>query len=197
MGYQSFKALASASLDFTMVNEETNESEATDTTIPTHHSEDSAELEFSNFPVTPNLEDVREELKGTKLEPLLNVIASHPTDMKDVILGQATKILKLNFKLRQKQEALAKQLSLTEEQTSYIPGSLRSGNPINGPNYIKGSAILEEIVERGNNENEAKKEQFASIAVEMTRAVTKETNSLIQEAFLDAVGVLAKLLVVP
>ena len=61
----------------------TEESNATSTSIPTHllgnSQEDSSRisLDFADFPVTPSLEDVREELQGTKNEPLSNVIVSH------------------------------------------------------------------------------------------------------------------------
>ena len=56
-------------------------------------------IAFKPFSVTPNLEDVSKELKGTKKEPLANVVASHPTDMKDVILDRGTKMLDLHFKV--------------------------------------------------------------------------------------------------
>ena len=41
---------------------------------------------FKPFSVTPTLEHVRKELKGTKMEPLLNVVVLHLIAMKDVIL---------------------------------------------------------------------------------------------------------------
>ena len=128
-------------------------------------------MPFKPFYVTPILEDVRKELKGTKMEPLLNVVVSHPTAMKDVILDRGTKMLNLYFKWRQKIEAQSKQLAKNDEQTSYIPGSLRTGNPIAIPNYLKGSTRLQEIEERGNIENESRKETFAGIALDMTQAV--------------------------
>jgi hypothetical protein len=192
-----------------MVNiERMEESEATSTTITTHQSGDfSGEtvesederkvvIHFKAFPVTPTLDDVRKELKGTKKEPLSNVIVSHPTYMKDVILEQGTKMLNLYLRSRQKNEAQLKQETTTGDQTSYIPGSLRIGNPIKVPNYLKGSNTLQEIVERGHEANEARKETFAAIALDMTRAVIEETNVQLQVAFFDAVGELSELLVV-
>ena len=54
---------------------------------------------------------------------------------------------------------------------SYIPGSFRTGNPIAIPNYLKGSTRLHEIEERGNAKNNSRKEAFAEISLDMTRAV--------------------------
>ena len=153
-------------------------------------------IAFKPFSVTPNLEDVSKELKGTKKEPLANVVASHPTDMKDVILDRGTKMLDLHFKINQKKEALSKQQATNDEQTSYIPGSLRVGNPIAVPNYLKGSIILQEIEERGNIENETRKESFAGIAIDMTRAVVEETREMLKTEFFKTVGIISELLVV-
>ena len=153
-------------------------------------------ITFKPFSVTPNLEDVRKELEGTKMEPLLNVVVSHPTAMKDVILDRGTKMLNLYFKWRQKIEAQSKQLAKNDEQTSYIPGSLRTGNPIAIPNYLKGSTRLQEIEERGNIENESRKETFAGIALDMTRAVVEETREILKTEFFKTMGVISELLVV-
>ena len=49
--------------------------------------EDVNAIQFYPFLVTPNLGNVRNELKGTKNEPLSTAVASHPTYMKDAILG--------------------------------------------------------------------------------------------------------------
>jgi hypothetical protein len=110
-------------------------------------------VHFKAFPVTQTLEDVRKELKGTSKEPLSNVTLSHPTYMKDAMLEQETKMLNLYFRSRQKVEAQLKQETTTGNQTSYIPGSLRIGNPIKVPNYLKGSNMLQEIVERDHKAN--------------------------------------------
>ena len=75
-------------------------------------------ISFKPFSVTPALEDVRKELKGRKMEPLLNVVVSHPTAMKDVILDRGTKMLNIYFRWRQKVEAQLKQLAKNDEQTS-------------------------------------------------------------------------------
>ena len=49
---------------------------------------------FGSF-TTPDLESVSKELKGTKKEPLAMVAASHPTDMKGVILEHGGKMINL------------------------------------------------------------------------------------------------------
>ena len=116
--------------------------------------------------------------------------------MKDVILDRGTKMLDLHFKINQKKEALSKQQATNDEQTSYIPGSLRVGNPIAVPNYLKGSIILQEIEERGNIENETRKESFAGIAIDMTRAVVEETREMLKTEFFKTVGIISELLVV-
>ena len=59
------------------------------------------------------------------MEPRLNVVVSHPTAMKGVILDQETNVLNIYFRLRQNSEARSKQLGTNYEQMSYIPGSLR------------------------------------------------------------------------
>ena len=64
--------------------------------------EDVDDIQFNPFLVTPKLVDVRKELKGTNNEPLLTVVASHPTYMKDAILGHATKMLSIFFQNRSK-----------------------------------------------------------------------------------------------
>ena len=127
-----------------------------------------AVVHFKAFPVTQTLEDVRKELKGTSKEPLSNVTLSHPTYMKDAMLEQETKMLNLCFRSRQKVEAQLKQETTTGNQTSHIPGSLRIGNPIKVPNYLKGSNMLQEIVERGHKVDEAKQGTRAAIALDMT-----------------------------
>ena len=68
-------------------------------------------MPFKPFSVTPILEDVRKELKGTKIEPFLNVVVSHPTTMKDVSLDQRTKMLNIYLRWRQKIETQSKQLA--------------------------------------------------------------------------------------
>ena len=114
-----------------MVNiERTDKTEGTDTTNITHkdgdflgekvesENERKAVIHFKEFPVTPTLKDVRKELKGTKKEPLSNVIVLHPTYMKDVILEQGTKMLNLYLRLRQNIEAHLKQEKTTGNQMS-------------------------------------------------------------------------------
>ena len=71
-------------------------------------------ISFKPFLVTPALEDVRKELKGRKMEPLLNVVVSHPTAMKDVILDRGTKMLNIYFRWRQRIEAQSKKLATNE-----------------------------------------------------------------------------------
>ena len=65
-------------------------------------------IPFTPFLVTPTLEDVRKELEGTKVEPLLNVIVSHLSAMKDGILDHGTTMLNLYFRWRQQIEARPK-----------------------------------------------------------------------------------------
>ena len=126
-------------------------------------------LEFKSFTVTPNLEDVRKELDGTKKEPLSMIVASHPTDMKDVMLTRAGNMLDLYLVIRQKMEALSKQEATNDdEHTPYIPSSLRMENPIAVPNRLKGNRILEEIVEEGKEENESRKMKLADIVTRIT-----------------------------
>ena len=154
------------------------------------------EIVFESFTDTPKLNDVRKELEGTKLEPLLPIAVSHPAVMKDPILKHAVKMLDLYFKLRQKLDAQSKQKGKTEDGGSYIPGSMRTVNPVATPNYLKGNQELEEIVERGRVENEARKERFAGLAMDTTKTVIDQTEHLLQDAFLDAAKHIAELLVI-
>ena len=185
--------------------EEMGDSAATAATNRTHSGDDFSrsgseedvnDIQFNPFLVTPNLVDVRKELKGTKNEPLSTVVASHPTYMKDAILGHGTKMLDSFFKICQKNEAQAKQNATTDNQASYIPGSLRSGNPIVVPNYLKGSTKLQKIVQEGHDLNDSKKEEFAAIARRMTQAVIEETGSRLREDIFNAIHELSQLYVV-
>ena len=63
--------------------------------------------------------------------------------------------------IAQKTEALEKLDSKTSDGESYIPGSLRRGNPIAVPNYLKGNDRLEAIVEEGLEQNEGDKKETA------------------------------------
>ena len=141
------------------------ESEATDaskTTLSNETDNNTTEnselvLTFKSFPNTPDLVKAREELTGTNNESLSNAVASHPVDIKDVILEHSSKMLKLLFRIKQKEEALLKQSKSTAEQTSYIPGSLQDGNPISAPRYYKDNPKLDGIAARGHDENESRK----------------------------------------
>ena len=53
----------------------------------------------------PNLDNVKEELQGTRNEPLADIVAAHPASMKDPILKQAIKMLDKREKIAQKVEA--------------------------------------------------------------------------------------------
>ena len=153
-------------------------------------------IQFKPFSATPTLEDVRKELKGTTVEPLLNVVVSHPIAMTDVILDQATKMINIYSIQRWEIEAQSKQLATHEEQTSYIPGSLRTGNPIAIPDYLKGGTRFQEIEERGNTEHDLRKEAFAGIALDMTQAVVEETRTMLKTKFIKTIGIISELLIV-
>ena len=82
---------------------------------------------------------------------------------------------------------------------SYIPGSLRTGNPIAIPNYLKGSMVstrLKEIEERGNTENDLGKEAFTRIALDTTQAVAEETRAMLKTKFIKTIGIVSELLLV-
>ena len=89
------------------------ESEATDaskTTLSNETDSNTTEnnelvLTFKSFPNTPDLVKARKELTGTKNEFLLNAVALHPIDTKDVILEHSSGMLKLLFRIKQKEEA--------------------------------------------------------------------------------------------
>ena len=150
---------------------------------------------FGSFK-TPDLESVSKELEGTKEEPLAIVAASHPMDMKGEILEHGAKMIDLFLTLRQKIDARSKQMGTTDDGAPYIPGSLRNGNPIAVPKHLKGNAECEEILERGNVENEARKQAFAGIACDMTQAVIHQTTIMLQKEFWDALTLFADLLIV-
>ena len=124
------------------------------------------------------------------------MVMSHPTAIKDVILDQGTNILNIYFRRRQKIEAQSKQLATNKEQTSYIPGSLRTGNPIAIPNYLKGSTRLQEIEERGNTKSDLKKEAFARIALDMIRAVVEEMRAMSKTEITKTIEMISELLIV-
>ena len=105
-------------------------------------------IPFKPFLVTPTLQDASKELAGIKMEAVLNVFVLYPTATKYNILDQGTTMLYIYFRWSQKIEAQSKQLATNEGQISYIPGSLRTGNPDMIPNYLKGSNILQETEER-------------------------------------------------
>ena len=82
--------------------EEMGDSAATAATNRTHSGDDFSrsgseedvnDIQFNPFLVTPNLVDVRKELKGTKNEPLLTAVVSHPTYTKDATLRHGIKML--------------------------------------------------------------------------------------------------------
>jgi len=150
---------------------------------------------FGSF-VTPDLKSVSKELEGTRIEPLAIVAASHPKDMKGAILEKGAKMIDLFLGLRQKIDARSKQLGTTDDGAPYIPGSLRNGNPIAVPKHLKGNAECEEILERGNVENEARKVALAEIACDMTQAVVNQTTIMLQKEFWDALILFADLLIV-
>ena len=134
---------------------------------------------------TPNLEDIEKELKGKKLEVLTSTIASHPASMKDNILENAERMLGRRDTISQKTEALEKLDSKTSDGESYIPGSLRRGNPIAVPSYLKGNERLEAIVEEGHEQNEEDKKEKAKLVRKMTQAVAEEVKWLCQEEIYD------------
>ena len=79
------------------------ESEATNTARGSHSSgiflrgeyedgKSNIQIMYRLYLVTPNLEDVRKELNGTKNKPLLIIVTLHPMYMKDAILEHANKI---------------------------------------------------------------------------------------------------------
>ena len=77
-----------------------NQNQLTRAQSLTYYNKSSVELEFNTFLDTPKLDDVRDKIEETKLEPILNMIASHPTDVKDENLGRATEVLKVHFRSR-------------------------------------------------------------------------------------------------
>ena len=145
------------------------------------HSEESSDnkssrnLEFGDKLLdTPTLEDVKKKFSGSKIKFLAPLIASLPIDMTDTISKNAKEMLKLLDRINQKKEARLKLDSTTDEGKSYIPGSLRSKNPISGPNYLKGNERIEQIVQEGHDANEQYKLEQAKIVKHMAEAVEKE-----------------------
>ena len=113
----------------------------------------------------------------------MNVIVSHPTYMKDVILEQGTNMLNLYLRPRQQIEAQLKQETTTGDQTSYIPGSLQINDSIKLPNYLKGINTLQELVGGSHESNETIKEKNALIALYMTWAVIREKSATSRSLF--------------
>jgi hypothetical protein len=107
--------------------------------------------------------------------------------MKDILLGQGTKMFNLYSKPRQQNEVRWKQEGNIDNQTPHLPSSPQIGTPIKVPNSLKpslkGSGVLQEIFERVHTEDKRRRETFAVIALEMTQAVIKEKNVKLQEAF--------------
>ena len=145
---------------------------------------------------TPDLEGIEKELKGKKLEALTSTIASHPTSMKDTILEHSDRMLGRRNTISQKSEALEKLDSKTSDGESYIPGSLRRGNPIAVPGYLKGNERLEAIVQEGHEQNEEDKQEKAKLVRKMTQAVAEEVKCLCQDDILDALQAFSLLLVI-
>ena len=125
---------------------------------------------FMDLIDTPNVEDLREELKGKETEPLAEVLASYPSSMKDPILRLSAKMLGKRTKKIQKSEALVKLNSKDDDGKSYIPGSLRRKNPIEVPNYLKGNEVLEQIAREAHDQNEGDKQTRAEFVRKMTAA---------------------------
>ena len=103
LGNDLLKAIKYTLIILIMDTRKMGESEATDaskTTLSNETESNTTEnyelvLAFKYFPNTPDLVKAREELTGTKNEFLSNAVASHPIDMKDVILEHSSKMLKL------------------------------------------------------------------------------------------------------
>ena len=106
LGSDLLKAIKYILLILILDTRKMGESEATDaskTTLSNETDSNTTEnnelvLTFKPFPNTPDLVKAREELTGTKNESLSNAVASHPVDMKDVILENSSKMLKLLFR---------------------------------------------------------------------------------------------------
>ena len=94
---------------------------------------------------TPSLGDVRKQLDRTKYSTLSNMISSHPANMKDIILHHARKMFDLRERNAQKIKSQYKLNSKTEEEKSYIPGSLRKKAPLSGPNCLKGNERIDNM----------------------------------------------------
>ena len=89
----------------------------------------------------PNLDDLEDELLGKRTEPLSDIVALHPTSMKDTILRHSIKMLDKREKLAQKVEAQRKLNTKSDDGKFYIHGSLRTKNKIEVPGYLKGNEI--------------------------------------------------------
>ena len=87
----------------------------------------------------------------------MSIVASHPASMKDPILEHATKIFNLLLKIKQKREAQSKLDSLSDNVQSYIPGLIRTSNPVVAPNYLEDSKRIGSIVQEAHELNDMKK----------------------------------------
>ena len=133
------------------------DSEATTVTTETNFSNDATssilecEAAFYDIFVTPNLDEVKKEHKGKKTEPIFSIVAADPASVKDSILEQTTKTLNKYEKISQKVEAQLKLDSKTDDEKSYVPGSLQKKNAIKVPSYLKGNDRSESIAKKSTS----------------------------------------------
>ena len=131
-------------------------------------SNDGGEFDMSPFSFddlldTPDCEEIKKELSGTKTEVLVNIVVSHPDSMKDTILDHSKRMLRLRERISQKSDALSKLETTDDDGESYVPGSLRKKNPIEAPGYYKDNTVLKEIVEEGQQQNKEDKKAKVTI----------------------------------